>query len=100
MQFKEEEEDEHVVLDVLEVEVEFKEEEEQVIWGVLEVEVEFKEEEEAQQVIWWVLEVEVEFKEAKEEEQVVLSVGGRRGVQGGRGVGTDDLAGVGGRVGV
>ena len=48
MQFKEEEEDEHVVLDVLEVEVKFKEEEEE------------------EQMIWWMLEAK--------EEQVVLSV--------------------------
>ena len=41
------EEDEHVILGLLEVEVEFKEEEEEdehVLLGVLEVEVEFKEE--------------------------------------------------------
>ena len=40
------EEDEHVILGLLEVEVEFKEEEEDehVLLGVLEVEVEFKEE--------------------------------------------------------
>ena len=43
MEFKEEEKDEHVVLGMLEVEVEF-EEDEQVILGLLEVEVEFKEE--------------------------------------------------------
>ena len=71
--------------------------------GVLEVEVEFKEEEEDEQVIsgcwrsrwssrrrrrmnrwfWCVLEVEVEFKE--EGTGDLVGVGGRGGVQGGRG---------------
>ena len=51
MEFKEEEEDQHVVLSVLEVEVEFKEDE-HVVLSVLEVEVEFKKEEKEDQVIW------------------------------------------------
>ena len=51
MEFKEEEEDEHVVLNVLEVEVVFKEDE-HVVLSVLEVEVEFKEGEKEERVIW------------------------------------------------
>ena len=58
---------------------------------------EFKEEEEEEQGIWLVLEVEVEFKEAGGGGTGRFEcVGGRGGVRGGRGVGTDDLAGVGG----
>ena len=56
--------------------------------GVLEVEVEFKEDE---HVVLSVLEVEVEFKEEEKEEQVIWGVGGRGGVQGGRGGRTGDL---------
>ena len=81
----------------MEVEGEFEEgeEDEQVIWWVLEVKVEFKEEE--AQVD---LEVEVEFKEREEEDNVILSVGGRSGVQGGRGGRTDRFECVGSRGGV
>ena len=42
----------------------------------------------------------MEFKEIEEEEQVVLSVGGRGGVQGGRGERTGRFECVGGRGGV
>ena len=42
----------------------------------------------------------MEFKEEEEEEQVILCVGGRGGVQGGRGRGTDRFECVGGRGGV
>ena len=81
-------EDEHVVLSVLEVELEEEEKEEQVIWGcwrsrsrvqggregrtsdlgVLEVEVEFKEDEHG---LLSELEVDLEFKEEEKEEQVI-----------------------------
>ena len=45
--------------------------EEHVVLSVLEVEVEFKKEEDEEQVILSVLEVEVEFKKDGEEEQLI-----------------------------